>query len=205
MEDALVSFDLCRVILTRGNLGTRVKKFVYIKYRHITTQRGQNTECESPFRVDECLCVYCKNHHTRLAFSSFSAFEKNIIFCEDFIVKDRLQGNTCPNKQGDELESVLVLLDRVSRTTSLPSDEDSVIDLEVVSPLLVPICRWVVLVYYCSDHRLCTTLVQLYYNWTLYCKYNSSKEAQEAYGKEATTRNPTMVERRGGQRIEMKK
>lgn len=54
------------------------------------------------------------------------------------------------------------MLDRVSRTTSLPGDEDSVIDLEVVSPLLVPICRWVVLVYYCSDHRLCTTLVQLY-------------------------------------------
>lgn len=71
MEDALVSFDLCRVILTRGNLGTRVKKFVYIKYRHITTQSGQNTECESPFRVDECLCVYCKNHHTRLAFLPF--------------------------------------------------------------------------------------------------------------------------------------
>lgn len=49
---------------------------------------------------------------------------------------------------------------RVMRIAGRADDEDSVIDLAVVSPVLAPICQCGVLGYHGSDRCLCTILVE---------------------------------------------
>ena len=89
-----------------------------------------------------------------------------VIFCGDFNAKGTLWGNTSTNTQGEELENALITTDllcindgNMIRMASQPEHEDSVIDLALVSPTLIPTCRFAVLGCHGSDHYPCVILV----------------------------------------------
>ena len=82
-------------------------------------------------------------------FSELFVHGKNVIICGDFNAKCKSWGNISSNAQGEELEIALETMDLVcinsgcaTRLASRPGDEDSVIDLTLVSPPLFTVCRW---------------------------------------------------------------
>lgn len=130
--------------------------------------QGIRVQSDHPFSlVNLYACNTKVNAQKWQCLSEIIECEGNVIFCGDFNAKGRTWGNLSSNTQGEALEDALETSDlvcinsgSVTRIASRPGDEDSVIDLALVSPPLTTLCRWGVLGHHGSDHYPCCIVVE---------------------------------------------